>query len=244
MFSFFSRKTKQEIFPFHLLKTDMHSHLIPGIDDGSPNIETSFKLINGLLELGYEKLITTPHIFQDMYPNTPKTIGDGFKLLKKNWKKKTPIPLTFGAEYLLDDSVQKLLDQKKEILKISGKKILIEFSFVSEPLLLRETLFDLQIKGYQLILAHPERYSYYHRKLPFYEDLIHMGCDLQCNLLSFAGYYGNDAKSVAEYLVKNKMVSYLGTDLHHENHLNMLRTLPFSNALQTLMSEPIMNQAL
>ena len=118
MFSIFSKKAKQEIFPFHLLKTDMHSHLIPGIDDGSPNIETSFKLINGLLELGYEKLITTPHIFQDMYPNTPTTIGEGFKLLKKNWEAKSPIPLQFGAEYLLDDSVQNLLDQKKEILKI------------------------------------------------------------------------------------------------------------------------------
>jgi tyrosine-protein phosphatase YwqE len=244
MFSIFSRKANKEIFPFHLLKTDMHSHLIPGIDDGSPNIETSFNLINGLLELGYEKLITTPHIIQDMYPNTPTTIGDGFKLLKKNWKEKTPIPLQFAAEYLLDDSVQKLVSQKSEILKVSQKKILIEFSFVSEPMLLKETLFELQINGYQLILAHPERYSYYHRKLPFYEDLIDMGCDLQCNLLSFAGYYGNDVKAVAEYLVKNKMVSYLGTDLHHENHLNFLKTLPYSNALKTLMSNPIMNQEL
>jgi hypothetical protein len=244
MFSIFSRKSKQEIFPFHLLKTDMHSHLIPGIDDGSPNVETSFNLINGLLDLGYEKLITTPHIIQDMYPNTPKTIGDGFKLLKKNWNGKTPLPLNFAAEYLLDESVQNLVQQKGEILKVSEKKILIEFSFVSEPMLLRETLFDLQINGYQLILAHPERYSYYHRRLPFYEDLMHMGCELQCNLLSFSGHYGNEAKSVSEYLVKNKMVSYLGTDLHHEAHLNLLRTLPYSNALKTLMSNPIMNQEL
>jgi len=244
MFSFFSRKPQAEIFPFHLLKTDMHSHLIPGIDDGSPNPETSIHLIKGLLDLGYEKLITTPHIMQDMYPNTPETIANAYKVIKKEWKEKNPLPLQFGAEYLLDESVQKLVDLKKEILPIKQKKILIEFSFVSEPMLLRETLFDLQINGYQLILAHPERYSYYHRKLSMYEDLMDMGCELQCNLLSFVGYYGKATCNMAEYLVKNKMVSFLGTDLHHENHLNILRTLPFTPALRTLMSNPIMNQEL
>jgi protein-tyrosine phosphatase len=241
MFSFFKRKPSPGAFPFHLLKTDMHSHLIPAVDDGSPGVDESLKLIKGMLELGYEKLITSPHVMQDMYPNSPQTIGMGYEEIKRSWE---DVPLHFAAEYLLDDHVSDLLNKEEKLLTIKDNLVLVEFSFISAPMGVKEMIFELQMKGYQPILAHPERYTYFHRQPRQYEELKATGCLFQSNILSFSGYYGGYIREAAEYLVTHNLTDLLGSDLHHDRHLASLRELPFTPSLQKLMDRQLLNAGL
>ncbi len=241
MFSFFKRKSSPELFPFHLLRTDMHSHLIPAVDDGSPGVEESLKLIKGLLGLGYEKLITSPHVMQDMYPNTPSTIGMGLDEIRRSW---ADVPLQAAAEYFLDDHVVDILNRNEKLLTIKDNYVLVEFSFISPPLGVKDMIFELQMKGYQPILAHPERYTYFHRQPREYEQLKSAGCLFQSNILSFSGYYGGSVRDAAEYLVNHNLTDLLGTDLHHDRHLSSLQQLPFTPSLQKLMDRQLLNAAL
>lgn len=214
----------------------MHSHLIPGIDDGSPDVETSIHLMQGLRDLGYEKLITSPHVMQDLYPNDNDSISNGYTKLMDASTETQGIPLHAAAEYFLDDHVFDMAMRGAQMRTLKNKLLLIEISFASPPLGLREMLFELQLKGYELILAHPERYSYMHfNPKKEYAELKNAGCYFQCNLLSFSGYYGKPVRDAAEFLVKEGMVDFLGTDLHHERHLENLQMLPFTPSLKKLL---------
>lgn len=246
MFSFFKKKKPLEPFPFHLLETDMHSHLLPGIDDGSPDPETSVRLIKGLQDLGYKKFITTPHVMEDLFRNNKRTIKDAYgKLIDKLKEMKMDLSIRYAAEYLLDGNVDSMLEKKIPMLTLKDKMVLVEVSFVSPPIYLKEVLFEMQMKGYQPVFAHPERYGFYHAKPSEYEEIRDMGCLFQCNLLSFSGYYGTPVRQAAEYLVKNGLVDLLGTDLHHDKHLQALRDLPYTPSLQKLVAEQgVMNSKL
>ena len=172
MFSFF-KKSKEERFDYSLLQTDMHSHLVPGIDDGAPDIESSVQLIKGMAELGYKKLITTPHIMWDMYKNTPEDIAQRFeKLQQRIAAENMDIKIEVAAEYFLDGYVKDLLAQKKPLLTIKDNMVLVEFSMASEPIDLKEILFEMQMQGYQPIIAHPERYIYLERNKDFAQALL------------------------------------------------------------------------
>jgi tyrosine-protein phosphatase YwqE len=219
----------------------MHSHLIPAVDDGSPGVEESLTLIRGMLDLGYEKLITSPHVMQDMYPNTPSTIGMGLDEIKRSW---ADVPLQAAAEYFLDDHVLDIIQRDERLMTIKDNMVLMEFSFISPPLGVKEMIFELQMKGYQPILAHPERYTYFHRQPREYEELKAAGCLFQSNILSFSGYYGGSVKDAAEYLVNHNLLDLLGSDLHHDRHLSSLRQLPFTPSLQKLMDRQLLNAAL
>ena len=209
------------------LATDMHSHLIPGIDDGAQELEDSIELIKGLEELGYSKLITTPHILWDIFKNDVKTITPPYKKLTEALKtNKINIPVQFAAEYFLDDHVDELLEKDIPLLTLKSNLVLIEFSFVSVPLNLKEKLFDLQIAGYSPILAHPERYTYFLKERNTFDELKESGYRFQVNLLSLTGYYGKAPQELAQYLIKKKYVDLLGTDLHHIRHLQALQSAP------------------
>jgi protein-tyrosine phosphatase len=226
MFSIFKKK----VYPktdLSALGCDMHSHLLPGIDDGAPDPETSFKLIQGLTDLGYKKLITTPHIMSDLYKNDAETITSAFEMLQVG--SKLTSSLFTAAEYYLDDYFDDLLEENTPLLTLKGKWVLVEFSFVTVPVNLKQTLFNLQINGYQPILAHPERYLYFAEDKKKYDELHEAGCFFQLNLLSLTGYYGRGPLDLAEYLVKKKYVDLLGTDLHHDRHLHALRTAGLLN---------------
>ncbi|HEY4147907.1 MAG TPA: CpsB/CapC family capsule biosynthesis tyrosine phosphatase, partial [Chitinophagaceae bacterium] len=184
MFSIFKKKYPSIPVNFSVLKTDMHSHLLPGIDDGSPDMATSLELKKGLEDLGYQQFITTPHIMWDMYKNTPATVGGALQQLKQEPGQQN---IRAAAEYFMDGHFDELLDTDQPLLTLSGKKVLVEFSFVSPPLNLKEKLFNLQIKGYQPILAHPERYSFFAAGKTAYDDMRTQGCLFQLNLLSLAG---------------------------------------------------------
>jgi protein-tyrosine phosphatase len=224
MISFF-RKKNNPVADFSGLSADMHSHLVPGIDDGAPDMETSLRLIRGLIDLGYKKLVTTPHIYSDLYPNTPDTIGPGCKdVLAEIERQKIPVEFRAAAEYLVDDHFARMLENGEPLLTLKDKWVLVELSFVVPAIDLKQILFNMQIKGYQPVMAHPERYLYFGANKAWYDQLREIGCLFQLNLLSFSGYYGKGPQDLAEFLIKKKYIDLLGTDLHHERHLEALRS--------------------
>jgi tyrosine-protein phosphatase YwqE len=236
MFSFFHRKQK-EIFPFHQLITDVHSHLLPGIDDGSPDLTTSIYLLKGMVDLGFQHFTATPHVMQDIWKNTNESIDQAYSLLKTALdENKINYPLVAAAEYMVDENLESLLKNKTPLRTIRNNWVLIEISFLQPPLQLNNILFEMQLQGYQPILAHPERYLYYANNVSELVKLKDMGCILQSNLLSFSGYYGKEVLRFAERLVDQKLINLLGTDLHHQRHLEGLKNLNYSKSLQKLMS--------
>ncbi|MBS1946933.1 MAG: histidinol phosphatase [Bacteroidetes bacterium] len=224
MFSIFHKKN-QPLFDFSQLKTDMHSHLVPGIDDGAPDIATSLQLITGLHNLGYKKIITTPHIMWDMYKNTPDIILPRYKKVKEEIKSNDiSVEFDVAAEYFLDDHFEKLADdENSSFLTFHDNLILVEFSFVQEPIELKSILFKLQLRGYQPVIAHPERYLYFGAKKQWYNDMKEIGCFFQLNVLSLTGFYGKPAFELAQYLIKQRYYNLIGTDLHNNKHLGLLR---------------------
>jgi protein-tyrosine phosphatase len=247
MFSIFRKNAGKTEIDLSGLLTDMHSHLLPGIDDGSPDAVTSLELMAGLQNLGLKKFITTPHILWGLYPNDDTTIGQAHAQLSDNaLQHKLDLPLTAAAEYMIDDHFASLVRNKIPLRKISGNYVLVEFSFVSLPFEWKELLFEMQIQGYQPILAHPERYNYLGMGIKPFEEIADTGVLLQVNLNSLTGYYGKPAFSLAQLLIKHKLVSLLGTDLHHQRHLDALRQsnqlMPILNNL--LDSGRILNAAL
>jgi protein-tyrosine phosphatase len=224
MFSIFKKKYPSTPVDFSGVKTDMHSHLIPGIDDGSPDLTTSLVLIKGLEDLGYKNLITTPHIMGDIYKNTPDIIHSGLADLVKELKTaNSSVGIKAAAEYYLDDYFTDLLHGPAPLLTVNNKSVLVEFSFLFAPMNLKEELFNLQIKGYQVILAHPERYQYFAMNKKIYEEFKQMGCQFQLNILSLTGYYGKLPMELAHFLIAKNFIDFVGTDLHHFRHLEALR---------------------
>ncbi len=227
--SFFGKRPKRNTESqrdYAFLGTDMHSHLIPEVDDGSPDVETSIVLIRKLQDRGYKKLITTPHIFQDYYPNNSETLNTGYeKLLRGLEKAGIDLPIRVAAEYYLDTHVMDLLDKDIPLLTLSGNKVLVEFSMVTPPLHREDFLFRLRVKGYEPVIAHPERYTYYHSTFDQYQFLSDKGFALQLNILSFSGQYGKSVQKMAHRLMDQGLVQYLGTDLHHSRHAAKLEEL-------------------
>lgn len=234
---FFFKRKFEEPFPFHRLKTDYHSHIIPGIDDGAPDTEASVTLIKGLIELGYENFIGTPHVMEDIWENTTITITAAHQQLQEALKtagiNKQVRP---AAEYLVDSNFEQMIHEKQQLLTIKDNWVLFEISFVQPPMQLRDIVFELQMQGYQPVFAHPERYSYYHTNQEELQELKSAGCLFQSNILSFSGYYGPDVLKASERLAKNNLVDLLGTDIHHERHLDALRTLPLTDALGSVLT--------
>ena len=227
MFSFLKNK-KPVVRDLKWLGIDMHSHLLPGIDDGSPDVAQSISLISKLNELGIDQFICTPHIFKELYPNTAETINSALEITKTALQKANlAISISAAAEYMLDENFH----ISDSMMSLPNRHILVEMSYLNETPNIEQMIFNLQIKGYTVILAHPERYNFYHNayeRLHRYHD---MGVLLQLNLLSITGYYGKEVKKVADYLIEHKMYDLAGTDLHHEKHLRALSNAVLSGDL-------------
>jgi protein-tyrosine phosphatase len=220
MLSIFRKKPAATI-DFSAIGTDMHSHLLPGIDDGARDSAQSAELIAGLRELGFTKFVTTPHVMSDMYPNTPATIHAAHERLKT--EAGSGLPLKVAAEYFLDETFDRLMEQNEPLLCIHERHVLVEFSFITTPLNFKERIFNMQIRGYQPVLAHPERYLYFAKDRSMYDELKDAGCLFACNMLSFTGHYGKAPQELGQYLFKKDYIDYLGTDLHHARHLELLQ---------------------
>jgi protein-tyrosine phosphatase len=222
----------------------MHSHLIPGIDDGVKDMDASVRLIRGLMDLGYKKIITTPHVNADVYPNTPAIIGEGQAAVVAELRhQKLDVEFRAAAEYILNDFFTRALHNDEPFLTLKDKLILVELSFAVPAINLKEILFDLQLKGYQPVLAHPERYLYFGANKAWYDQLRDTGCLFQLNLLSLRGYYGKESQQLAEYLIKKKYVDLLGTDMHHEKHLGMLSSPKIFHAVHRLVDAGLIRNA-
>lgn len=225
MFSIFKKKNRKPTVDLSALVTDMHSHLLPGIDDGANETADSLTLIRGLQELGYRKLITTPHVMGDIYKNNRQTIGSAYDTLQAAMQADAlKADIRPAAEYFLDDHFDRLLADNVPLMTLHEKYVLVEFSFVNPPLDFQEKIFRLQIKGYQPVLAHPERYLYFKPNKANFDALKTAGCLFQVNLLSLAGYYGKPVQELAHYLIKMQYVDLLGTDCHHVRHLSVLQS--------------------
>lgn len=243
----FFKKRTGSITPFYSsLRADMHSHLIPGIDDGSPNMETSLHLIRGMAELGYKKLVTTPHIMWDMYQNTREIIFEKLEPLKKAVKEAgINVEIKAAAEYFLDDHVTGLLKNKEPLLTISGNMVLVELSMAFPSLGFKDILFEMNMQGYQPVLAHPERYIYLDQGRKFFDELKTIGCMFQLNLLSLANNYGKSSNELAQYLIKKEYYDLIGTDLHNAQQLRALQNFVLSAPLKKLLdSGKIINDQL
>jgi tyrosine-protein phosphatase YwqE len=237
MFKLFSKsKPAIEKENFSRLKTDLHSHLLPGIDDGSPDIATSLLLIRGMMDLGYTKLITTPHIMWDMYKNSRSMVLEKLDVLQKAVKEAgLDIEIQAAAEYFLDDYVEGLVKNNEPLLTVGEKMVLVEFSMAHPSMSLKDILFDMQMQGYQPIIAHPERYIYLEHAKDFYEELKDIGCLFQLNILSLGNYYGKSVNELAHYLIKKGFYDLVGSDLHHVRHLEAMHSPALVAPLKKLL---------
>ncbi len=230
-----------------VLGADMHSHLLPGLDDGAETIEHSLDLLRELRSLGFRKLIMTPHIMGDFYKNTPEGIRTALHLLREAAANAGlgDVALECAAEYYLDEFLGRKLADGTEMLTFGGAKryLLFETSYMNEPLNLFDIIFELQAQGYCPVLAHPERYTYLYGRFADIEKLRRdHGVLLQVNLNSLSGYYSPAAKKVAEQLIDAGLVDFVGTDTHHLRHTETLtrRTLPQPH-LKKLLQLPLLN---
>ncbi|TDE08396.1 tyrosine-protein phosphatase [Dyadobacter psychrotolerans] len=203
---------------------DIHSHIIPGIDDGVETIEQSVAMARKFQELGYTRIVTTPHVMWDCYKNTPEIINAGLEDVRQAVKAAgLNVQIDAAAEYFIDEHFTTLLENGEEFMTLPGKRLLVELPYSTPLLNVSETLFLILQKGYQPVLAHPERYTYFYSDPSIYKKFCDQGCELQVNILSLGSYYNENVHKMAEYLLKNGLITFLGTDAHRMQHLEMIR---------------------
>lgn len=222
MIDLFSRKQKSNT-PYPL-EVDVHSHLLPGIDDGVETFEESLDVLRLFQSLGYKKIITTPHIMTEYYPNNRTIINN--KLLElREVMQKAGIEMTVeaAAEYYLDESFLALLDTPEELLIFGKNYLLFETSFINEPVFLKEAVFKINSLGLQPVMAHPERYMYVQTNFKLLDQLAERNLLFQCNINALAGYYSGAAKKIVKQMVKKNLVSFFGSDCHNMKHAQITK---------------------
>lgn len=230
MFNFFSKKK----FLKDLLENfvDIHCHILPGIDDGAANIKESLNLIEKLTQLGVSQFIATPHVMQDFYPNTDETIGNAFQILLEAIaaSKLSNIIINPAAEYMMDEHFTEHV-LNKNLFTLKKNLVLVEMSYYQAPINLVEIIWKIKEHGYTPILAHPERYSYYHNNKEQYNTLKQLGCYFQLNLLSLSNHYGSSVQKMAQYLIDENLIDFVGTDTHNVTHIEKLTNLTLKTNL-------------
>ncbi len=227
------------------LAVDIHSHLLPGIDDGSKTTYESIKMIKAYKEMGYKKLITTPHIMWHRYKNSSEIILEKLEYLRDALADhEVEIEIEAASEYYLDENFTKLLE-KGDILTFGENYLLFEMSYTRAPKDLREIVFDIETAGYKPVLAHPERYIFMHDSFDEYEDLKELGVYFQLNLNSLAGQYSKNVQKIAMELADRGMVDFLGSDVHKLSQTETLKKVLASDTFQQIFEKnEILNDTL
>lgn len=242
MFGFFKKKEVKKAvdFNYSAIATDMHSHVLPGIDDGAQTPEESIVLIKKMMELGIKKIIATPHIMIDYYRNDHDSIFNALAILKEELKRQEiDIDISAAAEHYFDETFETRIDERK-VLTMGDNYVLFEFSFVNQPLNAFHVIQKMRDMGYKPILAHPERYSY--MDIEQLKRFKLMGCNLQLNTISLTGYYGKTSKKMAEDMVDNQLVDFISSDMHHPRHAQALEdALQFPHLEKLLFNYPLKN---
>jgi protein-tyrosine phosphatase len=224
MFSFFKKNQK----PLFEGLCDIHNHLLPGIDDGSKDLETSAKMLHAYETLGFTSTIPTPHIYKELYPNTPETIKNAYDLLKQQKEVESSVRVnSYAAEYMVDEVFMKNLEQSSPLLLLNDTYILLEINFFGKTTMLKSACFSLCQKNITPILAHPERYHLI-KDISEYQNLKNQGFYFQLNALSLLGQYGPEVKQKAEILLKAGLYDFVATDAHSVNDLKKLKNLSLS----------------
>lgn len=236
MFGLFKPKNRIPEFDFSDIGIDMHSHILPGIDDGAPTVKESIMMVKRFQELGFKKLIATPHIMADYYRNTPDTINKALDELREELvRQNIDMPIEAAAEYYLDETFETKIN-KGNLMKMGGDYVLFELSFINYPNNIKDIIQKLNDKGLKPILAHPERYPYL-GSIENYYKIREFGCYFQLNTISLNGYYGKQTQKIAEELVDNMMVDFIGSDMHHLRHADALHQSLFTPSLKNLFEE-------
>lgn len=216
MFGFYKKKkVLKDIIPNDFV--DIHSHLLYGLDDGAKSIEDTKFLIQELQNIGFAQFITTPHTTPLVWENTKEGILNQYEKVLGELSLNSS-SLRVASEYLMDDSFLKRLETEK-LLTLKDNYVLVEMSYINPPIQLYEIILELNSQGYQPVLAHPERYNFYKNDYGSFKRLKQAGCLFQMNLLSATGYYGSGITEVADYLLKENMYDFVGSDVHHKKHL-------------------------
>ena len=210
---FKSKPSLKELIPNGFV--DIHSHILPGIDDGAKTEAESFKLISEMKKLGFSKIIGTPHTYTGLYENTNETIENAFNKLKR--KEVKNINIDFASEYMLDNTIIEKA-RNKEILCLKDNYVLIEMSFIAKPIGLYELIYEIKVNGYLPVMAHPERYLFF-ENLKEYNKLKKFGCLFQANLLSFTNHYGRRVNDRLNKLISRNLIDFVGSDIHNTNHI-------------------------
>lgn len=202
-------------------KSDVHSHILYGVDDGVQQLEESLQILRELENLGIENLWCTPHIMEDI-PNQTNFLQERFLQLKQAYKGK--IQLHLAAEYMIDNVFNERLSNK-DLLPHGELRnhLLVETSYFNPPLNLEETLQEIYSIGYYPLLAHPERYAYMEDN--DYTRLKANGIKFQLNLLSLKGMYGKTAQKKAEWLLSKNYYDQVGSDIHSIHQIHALKDL-------------------
>ena len=202
---------------------DIHSHLLPGIDDGATSLENSEALIHQMSEMGFKNIITTPHIITNVWNNSESSILKKYSEVSNHLQKKNEITsFKAAAEYMMDDSFLKRIGTEK-LLTLKDNYVLVEMSYLSPPIQLYDIIFEIQLAGYKPILAHPERYLFYHQNFKEYHKLKNAGCLFQLNLIATVDYYGKNVRLITDKLLSNHSYDFVGSDIHHQNHINAFK---------------------
>lgn len=237
----FDNKKKEEL-DLSRIGIDIHSHIIPGIDDGVETIEESVAMAKKMQEFGYSRMFTTPHVMWDCYKNTPEIISAGLEDVRNAAKEAgLTIQINAAAEYFIDEHFIDLLTTGQELMTLPGNRLLVELPYTTPLMNTSETLFSIIEKGYQPVLAHPERYTYFYSDPSVYKKLADQGCELQVNILSLSNHYGENVNKMAEWLLRHDLISYLGTDAHKIQHVELILK---SNKNKWLTKYPFQNEKL
>jgi tyrosine-protein phosphatase YwqE len=245
LLNLFKRTTPESLQDLSKLITDVHSHLIPGIDDGSQSLDETLGMLLKFSELGYQRVITTPHVMSDQYRNTPEIILRGLEEVRAAVTEAgIPIQVDAAAEYYLDEFLTEKVE-REEILTFGDNYLLFELSFTTPPNLLDNFIFSAKTRGYNPVIAHFERYPYYfsnpQEKL---SDLRNKGVMIQLNALSLTGHYGPHIRKQAEWMVDHDFVDLVGTDAHRIQHLQLLNKLFSNKYFIKLMERDLLNKTL
>jgi protein-tyrosine phosphatase len=243
MLSFFNKKEEENLF--EQLKVDIHSHLLPKLDDGVKTFEESLIILEKMKKYGYSKVVTTPHVMMGNFPNTSDQILEALQAVKARIKiNKLEIELEAAAEYHIDESFIKKIDDGEKLLTFGDGYILIETSFYNEPIYLRDVVFRLKALDMKPILAHPERYVYFQNNLKLLKDIADMNLLFQINMNSLVGVYDKAAQKLAEWMIDHNLVKFFGTDCHNLKHIEHFDALSQNKYFKKAIKSGLLNNTL
>ena len=242
MIRLFRKKSRIHSLPFLV---DLHSHLLPGLDDGVKSIKETIYVLHTLKQLGYQKVITTPHVMCDHYPNSSEDIINKLHEVRKVLiSHKIHIKIEAAAEYYLDENFLDRLMKKERFLTFGNNYLLFETSFYNKPVFLEEAIFAMNTQGYQPILAHPERYGYLQQDFGLVQKLKNMNTFLQMNLLSCTDFYSSEVKKFARKLLKANLIDFVGSDCHNALQINEIKTKISEKDIKLLTTQRLLNRSL